>query len=297
MNISLNALVAATLVCWGACGISDKKAVERGTPVAVFLAVYACSAACVPLTWLVFAIFHVQWHLSAELLMWTGLATLAYTVALPAYLVAMSKAEASYVFGITACYPLVLQLLAAVFLNEPLLAGRMLGAGLVGLGVGAIGGSHPEMHHKLSRSDKIALWTSIVIATISWGVWGLFDKKALLAGTPAEAFFGHRIWEAVTLLVTLALVHATRMKVNLRSPGMWVYSALSVLLLLTGSWTFLNAIAVASASYVITITGCYPLFMYLLALWLLGERFNKVRLVGLILVVLGGIMVQNTQSV
>jgi drug/metabolite transporter (DMT)-like permease len=50
----------------------------------------------------------------------------------------------------------------------------------------------------------------------------------------------------------------------------------------------------ASASYVITITGCYPLLMYIFAMWLLKERFNKMRFAGILLVVVGGALVQMT---
>jgi drug/metabolite transporter (DMT)-like permease len=51
-----------------------------------------------------------------------------------------------------------------------------------------------------------------------------------------------------------------------------------------------------TASYVIVITGCYPLIMYIFALMFLKEKLNLIRLAGVILVVAGGGIVQLTQS-
>jgi drug/metabolite transporter (DMT)-like permease len=56
------------------------------------------------------------------------------------------------------------------------------------------------------------------------------------------------------------------------------------------------AMTMATASYVIVITGCYPLFMYLFAMLFLKEKLDKLRVLGVLLVVLGGLMVQTTQS-
>ncbi len=52
----------------------------------------------------------------------------------------------------------------------------------------------------------------------------------------------------------------------------------------------------SEASYVIAITGCYPMLMYLLALVWLKERFSQARFAGISLVVLGGILVQLSKT-
>jgi len=60
--------------------------------------------------------------------------------------------------------------------------------------------------------------------------------------------------------------------------------------------SYLFAMTMASVSYVIVITGCYPLFMYLFAVIFLKERLSKMRIGGMALVIIGGLLVQNTQS-
>jgi uncharacterized membrane protein len=53
--------------------------------------------------------------------------------------------------------------------------------------------------------------------------------------------------------------------------------------------------SLSTASYVVVITGCYPLLMYLFALLFLKEKFNAIRFAGVVLVVAGGGLVQLSQ--
>jgi uncharacterized membrane protein len=69
---------------------------------------------------------------------------------------------------------------------------------------------------------------------------------------------------------------------------------MSALCLAFGAWAYLSAMTFRSASYVISLTACYPVLMYILAVFFLKERFNRVRSAGIALVVLGGVLVQNT---
>jgi len=58
----------------------------------------------------------------------------------------------------------------------------------------------------------------------------------------------------------------------------------------------LFAMSAAPATYVIAICGCYPLVMYVLAVVMLKERVNWVRVIGIALIVCGGIVIQLTQA-
>jgi drug/metabolite transporter (DMT)-like permease len=297
VDFQLNVLIAITIICWGAWGIADKKAVDCSTAPAVFLAVYIFAIPLVPLALLTLHTFEPSWHLGLPLLFWTGLGTFAYTIATAAYLLVLKRIEASYVLGITAAYPIVLQFLADIFLHEPVVPSRVAGAALIGLGVAAIGKSAQPGEATLKGCGTIRCWTCIAVATVGWGIWGLFDKEALHNSTPLAAFAAHRIWDVVVLVVVGLVFLARGWQVSLRPAAMWKFAALSVAMTVTASWTFLKALSVSSASYVVSITGCYPLVMYLLALWLLKEPVNRIRLAGIGLVVAGGILVQLTQAV
>ena len=211
------------------------------------------------------------------------------------------------VLGVTAAYPLVTQFLSLFFLHEQLVLARAAGAAAIALGVAAIGGStsvpsNPSdvsdpAHEKNSEPSKTFLLAGCVfVATFGWGIWGILDKKALEFGTPMETWVAECVWELVIFLVVSAVAHARGYRIDLKDGQSWLFAFLSALALAVGRITFLGALAVSTASYVIAITGCYPLLMYLLAMIFLKERFNKVRFVGILFVVAGGIAVQMTQS-
>ncbi|MBY0360020.1 MAG: DMT family transporter [Candidatus Obscuribacterales bacterium] len=294
--LELNVLVLISLFCWGFWGISDKKALAHGSQFEVMLCLYFLSLLLIPPVVLSLNIVHPGWSLPADLLFWTGLASLAYTGAIFSYLSAMSKTEASFVLGITASYPLVLQILAAVFLGEALVWQRLLGGLVIGAGIGMIGGSQTKREEKLPPEQKIQLVLSVVMATLCWGVWGLFDKKALASGGPLEVYLAQRLWDLFFLLLFLCVLFWRKIKFNWRNKKLWLFSAGSEGAVAAGGLAYLGALSQASASYVITITGCYPLVMYILALFLLKEKFNAIRFAGIVLVVCGGLLVQLTQS-
>jgi uncharacterized membrane protein len=54
--------------------------------------------------------------------------------------------------------------------------------------------------------------------------------------------------------------------------------------------------SMVSGSYVIAVTGCYPLVLYFLAMIFLKERFTLARAIGIALIAIGGIITQITQA-
>lgn len=289
-------LIVITLLCWGSVGIFDKKAVQISQPASVVYAMFVQSALLAPVAFLALQFYQPGWHVSSSTLIWTFLSTCCYSVAWPAYALAMRKTDASYVLGITASYPLILQFLAVPLLGEKLITSRIFGAGLIGLGVALIGSSPSHAQKELPLRDKLLLALYIVTATLGWGVWGLFDKKALADATPLLVFFVQRGWDVLVVLGYTIWALCRRCFPDLSNRTMWGYAGLSEVCIALGSWTYLNAMNQAQASYVIAITGCYPLLMYLLALFFLGEKFSRLRFAGIVLVCTGGILVQLSQS-
>lgn len=321
---ALNLSIITTLVCWGFWGIVDKKALSGSTAGAVFVIMLLLQILEIPIAMMLLEWTTPGWSIAPGLPFWSALGSLAYGVSLLAYLAAMVRAEASFVLGFTAAYPIVTQLLAVAFLNETLVPQRLLGGALVGLGVFAIGlsrsspgarsadpvlkdsttepesGREPcqteQQPQRQSRFQSLVVALCVCLATFNWGVKGLIDKKALSLGTPLEVFLVEAIFNTLLLVPIFFYCKFRGSWPRFNSRPTWLYSSLSALLVAIGGWTYLVALSISSASYVITITGCYPLLMYLLALLWLKEQFNKVRFAGIVLVVLGGVIVQMTQN-
>lgn len=291
----LNLVVAATIVCWGAWGIFDKKALETSSDRDVLLILYLLALPEIPAMYLFLNSTAPGWHLTGPIALWSGLGSLTSSMSMFAYLFAMSRAEASYVLGITASYPLIMQFLAFAFLGEKLVLNRLIGGALIGVGVAVVGQS-AATHKAHSRKDRVIVLLCIIFATTGWGLHGLFDKKAVELADPLVVFFARSLFDALTLAVFAIYLKVARVPIALKSKRTWVFAGFSAACLAIGYLCYLKAMSLSTASYVVVITGCYPLLMYLFALFFLKEKFNLLRFAGVILVVLGGTLVQVSQS-
>lgn len=288
----LNILIAITLACWGVWGILDKKALNTSTHVGVLCRLYSLAIVQVPLLYAYLVFAQPHFGISSGAWYWTGIAAVFQLFSLASYMVAMTITDASLVLGATAAYPVVTQFLAVAFLGETLDPLRTLGSVGITAGVIAIGMSHEASAKKLTAREKTALTVAVLFAMFGWGIWGIFDKKAIGFGTPAEVWLAETGWECVLMVVCVTVACLLKYPIELKDKTAWWFTFLSAIALSVGRMTFLYALKSAPASYVIAITGCYPLLMYLLALWLLKERFSKVRLAGIMLIVSGGTAVQ-----
>lgn len=293
--IILDLVVAATIVCWGAWGIFDKKALETANDRDVLLILYLLALPEIPIVFFYLNATMPGWQLTGPIAFWSGLGSITSSISMFAYLFAMSRAEASYVLGITASYPLMMQFLAFAFLHEKLVLSRLIGGALIGIGVAAVGHS-AKSHESLNKKDRIIVLLCIIFATIGWGIHGLFDKKAVELAHPLVVFFARGLFDACTLLVFAVVLKTTRAKITITSKKTWMYAGFSAACLAVGYICYLKAMSLSTASYVVVITGCYPLLMYLFALLVLKESFNKFRFFGVTLVVIGGALTQLSQS-
>ncbi len=295
--MTLDVLVLVILFCWSIWGVFDKKAIDSANYLDVLLMLHLLLLSQIPFLVVLCNIFVPGWHLSEQVLFWSFLGSMSASLGTFAYLVAMGKAEASYVLGITAAYPLVMQVLAYFMLSEQIVANRMIGSILIGFGVGAIGWSgNTQIMENSSTRDKWIIGISCFTACLCWGIFGLFDKKAVSYGAPLEVFFARTIWEVIIVALVIIGFKVIKYKANLKNKRAWLFCGLSSLCLAAGSLCTLAAMAISSASYVLVITGCYPLLTYVFALVFLKEKLNKTRLFGILLLVIGGLLVQFTQG-
>ena len=294
-STDLNVLIAISLLCWSTWGLFDKKALESAGHLDVLLFQHIYYLIEVPIGWLILCLLYKGgWVISPGVWLWTGFGSMSSSGGMLFYLVAMTKAEASFVLGITAAYPLIVQVLAHIFLHEALVPERMVGSVLVGIGVSLVGSS---AHNKSSSPQHYkTVLLMCLLATLLWGVTGLFDKKALELDLPFKVYYARCVWDAAILVVMLVCFKIINYKVAYKSAKAWKYSGFSSICLSLGTLSYMFAMTMATASYVIVITGCYPLLMYLGAVIFLKEKLSKLRLAGVILIVAGGLLVQKTQG-
>jgi len=299
----LNLCILVSLLCWGAWGIFDKMALKYAPAILVMLCLFAFSVPCAIITTVLLNIYQPGWSISPEILFWTFLGFASYGIAMSCYLAALNISEASYVLGATASYPVLLQFLSTMFLGEALVPTRIFGSLLVAAGVTAIGASATKPDPSADPADNQAaakkkplLILFVIGATVLWGVWGIFDKKAVIAGGGLAAYLCHCIWELVFIPPLAYFVWKKHKNYFKTGWKLWGPITGSGLCINVGGFSYMMALSLATASYVIVITGCYPLIMYLLALWILKEKFNVVRLIGIILVTIGGIITHGTEG-
>ncbi len=295
-DTNLNICILVSLLCWGAWGIFDKMALKHAPFLLVMTGLFALSIPAIVITYALLCTYEPTWHVTAEVLLWTGLGFASYCLAMTCYLKAMDMSEASYVLGATASYPVILQFLSNLFLGEALVPTRLAGSLLVALGVAAISASGNKESTQLAPGRKRKLIIYVIAATLLWGVWGIFDKKAVDTGGALTAFFVHCVYEIIALVPMIFIV-IKKQKAYLRNGwNLWAPVLGSGLCINIGSATYMLALSMATASYVIVITGCYPMIMYVLALFVLKEKFNYVRLAGIVLVTMGGIITHTTEG-
>ncbi|CAN5146213.1 hypothetical protein BH11CYA1_BH11CYA1_34410 [soil metagenome] len=294
-STDLNVLIAIALLSWSSWGLFDKKALEGAGHLDVLLFQHAYYLLEVPLGWLILNwLYQGGWTVAPGVWLWTGFASMSSSGGMLFYLIAMSKAEASFVLGITAAYPLIVQVLAHIFLHDALVPERMIGSLLVGIGVTLVGSSVNSKNSSQKHYKTVLL--TCFMATLLWGVTGLFDKKALAIDLPFKIYYARCVWDAAILAVMLVSFKIINYKVAYKSAKAWKYSGFSSICLSLGTLSYLFAMTMATASYVIVITGCYPLLMYLGAVIFLKEKLSKLRLAGVMLIVAGGLLVQKTQA-
>lgn len=293
-SLLLNCLILFCITCWGAWGIFDKVALQKASTLRVLATISLFASPFMLMSGIYLKITNPVWIPSPEVMLYTLTTALSVLFAMLFYLKAMSVSEASLVLGATSAYTIFTQFGSWLALGEPLVGERIFGSVLITLGVLLISGS-AKLNLKMDRFTLLLI-TYMFLASFLWGAVGVIEKKALSFASPIELFFGKALWESLFALGFL-IYFKTKQEPSFtfEKPALpWVLG--SAFCLHSGSIAYLIALSFATASYVVTICGCYPLLMYLLAVLILKESFNMQRLTGIILVTIGGIMTQYTQA-
>jgi drug/metabolite transporter (DMT)-like permease len=272
---------------WGVAGVFDKKAVENGTSRATFLSFHLFNVplSCLLMILLPLVVGTVQ--LNSGLVLWEGIDALCAMAALIVYYHALTKTQASWVLGITAGYPVIGQLLAFLVLDEQFSWMALASAATVSVGVAAIGHSASREHKSLSRRDRWMLWACVAFCTLLWGVLGILDRQGQKYGSPMDGFLVVSLWKALLAIGCLAFMARGQTAVDLSNRRMWTFSSLAAACVALGNVGFLLALPLLPTGYVIVVTACYPVIMYVFAVFFLKEKLNWLRVFGILLIVAG----------
>jgi drug/metabolite transporter (DMT)-like permease len=284
--------VVITMLGWGIAGVFDKKAVENGNSRSTFLAFHLFNVPLACLLMLILPICFGPVKLNAGLVLWEGLNAVCAMLALIVYYHALTKTQASWVLGITAGYPVIGQILAFVVLGEKFSWMALASAATVSIGVATIGYSAGQEHKALSRRERLVLWSCVGFCTLLWGILGILDRQGLFYGPPLDGFLTVSLWKALFATAVIPLLMRGQTAVDLRNLKMWKWSSLAAAFVAAGNVGFLYALPLLPTGYVIVVTACYPLIMYVGALLFLGEKLNPLRVLGIVIIVAGLVLAE-----
>ncbi|TFG06737.1 EamA family transporter [Candidatus Thorarchaeota archaeon] len=204
------------------------------------------------------------------------------------YFESQERIGVSRAFPISASYPLLVYLLAALFLNEPVIPTRVLGAIMVILGVGLITrDQHKQAKNSIEDREKIIVGVACALITfVAWALSDLTLQVGLVDVDPLDANFIRII---VGTIVFLPLVPYSGRKSVLRTDRKLLgivlatgFIGFSVTLVL-----FTFAVAYIGATVNSVILAASPLVSTPISIAILDEKATGHVILGTILAFLG----------
>ncbi|MFW9974185.1 MAG: DMT family transporter [Candidatus Thorarchaeota archaeon] len=209
------------------------------------------------------------------------------------YFYSQERIGVARAFPIAMSYPLLVYLLAAIFLGEPVIPQRVLGAFIVVFGVIMIAIAEQDVAKNTSRWSSDDLRIGLILAFLVLICWALSDvifQAGLVGVGPAEANF-YRILAASLILVPIFLYsfRGNRLVPNKRA---------IIFALATGTVglglslvTYSYAVKFVGATVTSLIVASAPMFTAPLSAFYLKEDVNRQVLFGTLLTILGVLMV------
>jgi transporter family protein len=132
----------------------------------------------------------------------------------------------------------------------------------------------------------VVIWLLVLVATLAWGFWGIFDKKALATAAPPVVLLISVMAQGVVALVAVLVLRLSGQPIEWKSETL-LWGGLSGLAVAGGLVAYLYALSQRDASWVLGITAGYPAIMVVVAILWLGEAVSLTRLAGIGVVILG----------
>ncbi len=127
----------------------------------------------------------------------------------------------------------------------------------------------------------------LLIAIISWGVGAIFDKLTLKYLDPISAFHGRAFIMTLLFIILISSRFSHTINAIKNNKISLIYLTLSVIVTMTGVFTYLKAMNFSEASRIVPLSSTYPLVTFLVAVIFLGESFTIQKLIGTFFIILG----------
>lgn len=209
------------------------------------------------------------------------------------YFYSQERIGVARAFPIAMSYPLLVYLLAAMFLGEPVIPQRVIGAFIVVFGVIIIARAEQDETKTNERWKKSDLEKGIVVAflvLICWATSDVVFQFGLIGVSPAEANF-YRILAASLILVPIFLF-SLKGRREYPSRKTIAYASLTGIVALGFSLiAYSFAIKFVGATLTSLIVASGPMFTAPLSVVYLDEDVNRNVAFGTILTIIGVLMV------
>lgn len=205
------------------------------------------------------------------------------------YFDALEKGPLTIIGSLTSAYPVLIVVIAILFLGEIITAPQ--GAGIIMIMVGIISLVYLHGGDCSSQYPRIALLLGI-LAFLCWSIWGILCKIALSSiELPLYLGLSCLIMPPLTIGYLKLRTGKARPAVPSRLTAPFALAIISIEIEQLGFFSETYSVSLGPASLVFPIVASYPMITVLLAFGLLRERLSRVEWLLVVLVLIGLILV------
>jgi transporter family protein len=189
------------------------------------------------------------------------------------YVEAAKRGPISVVGSATASYPVMVVIVAIIFLGEVVTIAQGLGVMIVMTCIISLSYLHGRLEGKATAST--GYYVICIITVFLWGFWAIFTKLALLGMTNFEFL---AIYPFVVPPVTFAYYRLNRIKIRNIWPKWGRPVKIAILSSIVGNLAYfveITAVDLGPAAIVFPLVASTPVIVVLLAFAFLKERLSK----------------------
>lgn len=205
------------------------------------------------------------------------------------YVEAAKRGPVSIVGSATATYPVMVIVVAIIFLGEFLTVAQGLGVVIIMVSMVTLSYTHESSKEDKSASQKY--YAIVILTVLAWGLWAVFTKLALLQMSDF-AFLG--LYSFVVPPVTFLYYRLKKVQIREIWPTWGNAVKLAVISAIIGNLAFfveIMAVEVGPAAIVFPLIASAPVVVAILAFIFLRERLRRLEwllvagfIIGIILV-------------
>ncbi|MEM2838795.1 MAG: DMT family transporter [Thermoplasmata archaeon] len=206
-----------------------------------------------------------------------------------AYVEAAKRGPISIVGSATATYPVMVVIVAIIFLGEFLTTAQGIGVIIIMISMVTLSYTHESSED--SKHASQGYYAIVIFTVLAWGLWAIFTKLALLQISDF-AFLG--LYSFVVPPITLIYYRLKRVQIRDAWPKWGFAVKLAVISAIVGNLAFfveIMAVEVGPAAIVFPLIASAPVVVAILAFLFLRERLSRIEwllvagfIIGIILV-------------